>query len=79
MFAYQKLLEDANTIRRKSMLRHSTIKVQKSVLMLGTSNPREDRLKSLHVPSIKLMFTNPDQLTSSKMIELKKIIEEKTH
>ena len=46
------------------------------MLMRSTPNPREDRLRSLHLPSIKVMFTNAD-LTSSKMIELKKIIEGK--
>ena len=59
------------------MLRPSTIKVQKSVLMRSTSNPREDRLKSLQLPSVKVIFTNADQLTSSKISELKKIIDEK--
>ena len=71
----KKLVEDANKIRTKPMLRTSAKKVQKSALMRGKSNSREDRIISLHIPSIKVMFTNADQLTSSKMIELKKIIE----
>ena len=39
--------------------------------MHGTSKSRKSRLKKYNVPSIKIMFTNSDQLTPSKIDELK--------
>ena len=38
---------------------------------------RKDNLASSHLPAIQVMFTNADQLTSSKMSELLKLVEQK--
>jgi hypothetical protein len=70
------LIDDANAKRTKPLPRPPATKVQKSVLLQESSKSRKNPLKSLNLPSIKVMFTNADQLTSSKMIELRKNIEE---
>ena len=38
---------------------------------------RKDNLASSHLPAIQVMFTNADQLTSSKMSELLKLVKQK--
>ena len=69
-----KLTSEVNTNRSKPLSHPSTIKYHKPILMHGTSKSRQSRLKQYNVPSIKLMFTNSDQLTPSKIDELKKRI-----
>ena len=56
------------------------MKTKQSVLSQVTSKTRISTLKSSGLPKLKVMFTNADQLTSSKMVELKKHVEtEKPH
>ena len=49
--------------------------MKKSVLVQETSKSRKTKLKSLGLPTLKVMFMNADQMTPSKMVELKKQIE----
>ena len=66
-----KLISEVNTNRSKPLSHPSTIKYHKPILMHGTSKSRKSRLKQYNVPSIKIMFTNNDQLNPSKIDELK--------
>ena len=47
--------------------------------ILEESKQRKSKLKSTNIPSIKIMFTNTDQMTTTKMNELLKRIDNKKH
>ena len=51
------------------------MKINESVVLQTTSKSRKASLKSLSLPSLKVMFTNADQLSPSKMVELRKQVE----
>jgi ribonuclease P/MRP protein subunit RPP40 len=64
------LIIAANTKRQKPLQQPSTtIYSPSTTTTRQTTQPR--RLKSYNTPSINVMFTNADQLTSTKMSELK--------
>ena len=65
-----KLISEVNTNRSKPLSHPSTIKYHKPILMHGTSKSRKSRLKQYNVHSIKIIFTNSDQLTPSEIDEL---------
>ena len=46
-----------------------------SVLVQETSESQKTKLKSVGLPTLKVMFTNADQMTAPKMVELKEQIE----
>ena len=48
--------------------------INKSV-STGHSVPQKMKLKQLGLHTLKVMFTNADQMTPSKIVELKKLIE----
>ena len=66
-----KVISEVNTNRSKPLSRPSTIKYHKPILMHGTSKSHKSRLIQYNVPSIKIIFTNSDQLTPSIIDELK--------
>lgn len=68
------LMDDANAKRTKP-LAQPKVKKNKTLPMQEISKARINRLKSSTLQTIKVMFTNADQLNSSKMTELKKLIE----
>ena len=49
--------------------------MKKSMIIRTSTKARIKTMKSSNIPSLKIMFTNADQLTTSKMTELKKKIE----
>ena len=52
-------------------------KETKNVPMEKCTKTRVARLKSSNLPTLDVLYTNADQLTSSKMTELKKLVERK--
>ena len=55
-------------------------KAKQSILPQATAKSRVTSLKTSGLPTLKILFTNADQLTASKMVELLKRIEsEKPH
>ena len=73
------LIEDTCN-KMKDPLPKPKAKIKNSVIPLQNSKSRVSSLKSLDLTSLKILFSNADQLTSSKMTELKKQIEvEKPH
>ena len=68
------LINDTS-MKRTKPLATSTANTKKSVVIQGTSKSRIVKLKSLGLPALKVMFTNADQMTPSKLVELKKQIE----
>ena len=68
------LIVDANAKRTKPLAR-SIIWKKKTFPMQEVPKVRINRMKSTNLPTIKIMFTNADQLNSSKMTEVKKMIE----
>ena len=69
-----KVISEVNTNKSKPLSHPSTIKYHKPILMHGTSKSRKSRLKQYNIPSIKITLTNSDQLTPSKIDELKTTI-----
>ena len=65
----------ADTIKwiKKPLVKPAAI-INKYVLTLGSSVPQKMKLKQLGLHTLKVMFTNADQMTPSKMVELKKLI-----
>ena len=63
------LINVANTSREKAFPQ-PVPKTKKAIPMVHTSKICVNRLRSTILPTIKIMFTKADQLTSSKMIEL---------
>ena len=68
-------MDDANAKRTKTLNDEPKKKVKKAILIQDTPKGRLKRLKSSSLPSIKVICTNADQLTSSKKDELLKMIE----
>ena len=64
----KRMNDDANPIK----------KAPKRIVPMGESaKARVTRLKSSNLPALDVLYTNADQLTSSKMTELKKLVERK--
>ena len=71
------LIDNVNKKRKKSDTDRAK-KFPKPTVTLGEcGKTRVARLKSTVIPSLEVMYTNADQLTASKMTELKKLIERK--
>ena len=71
-----KLIEQSNAARSKP-LPVETVR-QKSASIIPTYNARKRSTKSSNIPSMKILFTNADQLTTAKMAELNaKVSQEK--
>ena len=71
------LIHDANANRTKQLKHPTAKKPKKAITIQETSKSRITRLKSTNLPTISVMFTNADQLTTTKLTELKKLIEDK--
>ena len=69
------MIDDANAARTMLLPQAFTNKIVPRRQMQEPSKLRGKRLKTSNLPTIKVMFTNADQLTTSKMIELKNKIE----
>ena len=64
----KRMNDDANPIK----------KAPKRIVPMGESaKARVTRLKSSNLPALDVLYTNADQLTSSKRTELKKLVESK--
>ena len=70
------LIEDM-TLNRASREKKSSKKRKEPLPMQESAASRTARLKSTNLPSMKIMCTNADQMTSSKMMELKELIQNK--
>lgn len=68
------LIEEVDTTE-KPITRNPVPKDKRSTVKQSTPKSRKAKLSPSNLPSMKIMFTNADQLTSSKMIELRKRIE----
>ena len=72
-----RLMDEVNA-KREADNTCKTKKETKRVVPRGESpKTRMARLKSTHLPTLDVLYTNADQLTSSKMTELKKLVERK--
>ena len=68
------LISDTNKKRKTTLVKPSAL-MKNSVLVQDSPKSKKTKLKSLGLPTMKVMFTNADQMTPSKMVELKKQIE----
>ena len=67
----EKLIQETISMRTKPFTEGPVVNL-KPVSMMNTPQCRLNMLKCTNLPSMKLMFTNADQLTTSKMTELRK-------
>ena len=68
------LMDEVNAKRMKNVA-NLTKKVPKRIVPMGESaKTRVTRLKSSNLPTLDVLYTNADQLTASKMTELKKLV-----
>ena len=70
-------MDEVNAKRIAENTGKTTKKPKRIVPMGENSKSRVARLKSTHLPSLDVLYTNADQLTTSKMTELKKLVERK--
>ena len=71
------LMDEVNAKRMKNDA-NPIKKAPKRIVPMGESaKARVTRLKSSNLPTLDVLYTNADQLTSSKMTELKKLVERK--
>ncbi len=70
------MVDEANAKRTK-VLEKPRVKTKQPILLQEAPKSRLNRLKSSILPSMGIMYTNADQLTTSKMTELKKQVERK--
>ena len=70
-----RLVSEINTKKNEPSSEVSNDKKKRPKFRQGPSKLHKEKLESLNVPALKVMFTNADQLTPSKMVELKKQIE----
>ena len=70
----ENLIVDTIKWIKKPLVKPGAI-INKYVLTLRSSVPQKMKLKQLGLHALKVMFTNADQMTPSKMVELKKLIE----
>ena len=69
-------LMDELKAKREKNVTNLTRKVPKRILSMGESaKARVTRLKTSNLPTLDVLYTNADQLTASKMTELKKLVE----
>ena len=68
------LIDQTNEARKKP-LSEPTRRVKTPVKIQESPKTRFNRLKSSNLPALKILYTNADQLTSSKKLELIKRIE----
>ena len=62
-------------MRMKPFTEGPVVNLNPVSMMMNTPQCRLNKLKCTNLPSMKVMFTNADQLTTSKMTELRKKIE----
>ena len=72
----EKLIQKTISMRTKPLAEGPVVNLNPVSMMMNTPQCRLNMLKCTHLPSMKLMFTNADQLTTSKMTELRKKIEQ---
>ena len=70
-----RLVSEVNTKKNEPSSEVSNDKKRRPKFQQGPSKLHKEKLEPLNVPALKVMFTNADQLTPSKMVELKKQIE----
>ena len=71
----EKLIQETISMRTKPFREGPVVNLKLVSMMMNTPQCRLNKLKCTNLPSMKLMFTNADQLTTSKMTELRKKIE----
>ena len=71
----EKLIQETISMRTKPFTEGPVVNLKPVSMMMNTSQCRLNMLKCTNLPSMKVMFTNADQLTTSKMTELRKKIE----
>ena len=72
------LVDETNKKREQMMQEGAKIRsVKKTSPLQETTKSRVSRLKPSNLPSIGILYTNADQLTPSKMTELKILVERK--
>ena len=72
-----KLMDEVNAKRAAAESKKPKKPPKKIVNMGVSSKARVSRLKSTNLPTLEVLYTNADQLTSDKMTELKKLVERK--
>ena len=72
----EKLIENLDAALKKAPLRTPAPRASIPTVAQCLSETRKTNLKPLNTRSMIIMFTNADQLTSSKIIELKKKIQD---
>ena len=70
----EKLIQETISMRTKPFTEGPVVNLKPVSMMMNTPQCRINKLKCTHFPSMKVMFTNADQLTTSKMTELHKKI-----
>ena len=70
-----RLVSEINTKKDEPSSEVSNDKKKRPKFRQGPSKLHKEKLEPLNVLALKVMFTNADQLTPSKMVELKKQIE----
>ena len=71
----EKLIQETISMRTKPFTGGPVVNLKPVSMMMNTPQCRLNKLKCTNLPSMKVMFTNADQLTTSKMTELRKKIE----
>ena len=71
------MMDLANANRLKNPVVAPKKPPKRIIPMQGSTKTRIARLKSTNLPTMDVLYTNADQLTTSKMTELKKLIERK--
>ena len=72
-----KIIQLIHDLKANAKLAQPKRKTKQAVPLQETLRTRISRLKSLTLPTMRVMFTNADQLTSSKLTELKNMLERK--
>ena len=72
------MVDEVNAKRKKSDAKEKEKKIPKRIVPMDKcAKTRVARLKSTNLPTLDILYTNADQLTASKMTELKKLVERK--
>ena len=71
------LVEETNKKREQTMQKQVNRPAKKTIPLHETPKARISRLKASNLPTISILYTNADQLTPSKMTELRILVERK--
>ena len=71
------MMAEVNGKRKKADANETKKAPKRTVPMEKCAKTRVARLKSANLPTLDVLYTNADQLTSSKMTELRKLVERK--